>query len=84
MRELPSHTPHDHMIDLVRGDLLKSPTYKLSKKKLGILKEYLDNNLSKDWIHRLISPAGTPIIFIPKKNSSSQIYVNYQELNNKT
>ena len=83
-RELPSHTSHDHVINLVREDPLKSPVYKLSEKKLGVLKEYLDNNLSKDWIHRSTSPASAPIIFVPKKDSSLQIYVDYQELNNKT
>ena len=55
VRELPSYTPHDHMINLVGGDPLKSLIYKLSKKKLGVLKEYLDNNLSKDWIHKSTS-----------------------------
>ena len=83
-RELPSHTSYDHVINLVRGDLLKSLIYKLSEKELGVLKEYLDNNLSKDWICRLISPASIPIIFVSKKDSSLQIYINYQELNNKT
>ena len=47
-RELPSHTSYDYVINLVGRDLLKSLIYKLSEKKLSVLKEYLDNNLSKD------------------------------------
>ena len=38
---------HNHTIKLEGGDSLKEPIYKLSEKKLGILKKYLDKYLWK-------------------------------------
>ncbi|GGV52127.1 hypothetical protein GCM10010495_81850 [Kitasatospora herbaricolor] len=45
------------------------------------LKTYIDENLAKNFIRHSKSPAGTPILFVKKKNESLRICVNYRELN---
>ena len=66
---LPKHQPWDHQIPLQEG---KQPTfepvYSCSEKELQALREYLDENLAKGFIHESSSPAGYPILFVPKKN----------------
>jgi hypothetical protein len=42
--------------------------YKLSENELKILKKYLNKNLEKKYIQYFINTAGTPILFILKKN----------------
>ena len=42
------------------------PIYSLSEKELKVLREYLDDSLRKGWIRESSSPAGMPILFVPK------------------
>lgn len=82
---LPDHTPHDHAIDLKPGEEIPHrPIYKLSAKELGVLREYLDMMLEKGWIQPSTSPAGAPILFVPKKDGSLRLCVDYRGLNNLT
>ena len=83
-QELLEYTRHDHTIKLVRGNPPKISIYKLSEKKLGVLRKYLDRALGKEWIHRSTSPTSTPILFMSKKDRLLRIWVDYQDLNNKT
>ena len=83
-QELPEHISHNHTIELEGGDSPKEPIYKLSDKELGTLKVYIDECLRKGWIHQSTLPAGAPMIFIPKKDGTQWICINYQGLNNKT
>ena len=66
---LPEHKPWDYHISLQDR---KQPTfgliYSCSEKELQALCEYLDENLAKGFIRESSSPAGYPILFIPKKN----------------
>ena len=82
---LPQHKPWDHEIKLQEG---KTPTfgpiYGLSERELKVLREYIDENLKKGFIRRSESPAGHPILFVPKKDSSDRLCVDYQKLNNIT
>ena len=57
------------------------PIYNLSQKELQILREYLDNALTKGWIRLSKSPSGAPILFVPKKDGSMRLYVDYRGLN---
>lgn len=69
-KALLEYKPQDYKIKLQAGKLLtKECIYYLSKTKLKVLREYITENLKKGFIRRLESPAGYPIIFVPKKDS---------------
>jgi len=44
---------------------------------LRILKEYIDKNLAKRFIRVLILPVGSLILFIPKKDKTKRLYIDY-------
>ena len=54
------------------------------EKELQVLRGYLDENLKKGFIRESQSPAGYPIPFARKKDSSLQLCVNYWKLNDIT
>ena len=82
---LPKHQPWDHEIKLQPGkELGFGPIYSLLEKELQVLCGYLDENLKKGFIRELQSPAGYPILFARKKDSSLQLCVDYWKLNNIT
>jgi hypothetical protein len=73
---------HDHAIDLFPGkEPPHKPLYNLSEKELSILREYLDTAMEKGWIHPSKSPAGAPIFFVPQKDGSMRLCVDYRGLN---
>ena len=47
------------------------------KLDLRTLKEYININLRKRFIRLLISLAASLVLFILKKNSIKQLYINY-------
>ena len=79
---LPPHQPYNHKITLKEG---LSPSvsllYSLSRPELQALPEWLDENLSKGFIHASSSLAGTPILFIKKSDRSLRLCVDYRRLN---
>jgi hypothetical protein len=82
---LPPDKATDHTIDLVEGQTLPyGPTYSLSPQELGELREYLDENLKLGRIRLSKSPAGAPILFVPKKDGSLRLCVDYRGLNRVT
>jgi hypothetical protein len=69
--KLPLYYPSDHTILLTDGFKPPfGPLYSLSHHKLEELKYWLDENLSKGFIHTLSSPTATPILFVKKGDSS--------------
>ena len=79
---LPEHQEWDHEIPLEDGKKpTHSPIYALSAKELEALRDYLDENLAKRFIRPSTSPAGYPILFVPKKDSKLQLCVDYRRLN---
>ena len=82
---LPKHQPWDYKIKLKPG---KQPTfgpiYALSEKELGTLRQYLEENIKKGFIKKSQSPAGYPILFIPKKDGILRLYIDYRKLNDIT
>ena len=82
---LPEHSRWDHEITLQPGEEPKfHKIYPLSEDKLKALREYLDENLRKGYIRPSQSPAGYPILFVPKKNGKLRLCVDYRQLNNIT
>jgi len=49
--------------------------------ELAILKEQLQDYLSKDLIRASTSPWGAPVLLANKKNGGKKLYIGYRELN---
>ena len=82
---LPEHRPYDCAIDLQESAQPPfGPIYNLSQNELVALKEYLDENLAKNFIRHSKSPAGAPILFVKKKDGSLRMCVDYRGLNKLT
>ena len=74
---------NEHVIKLEKGKQpLYGPIYSLEPVELKTLKTYIKTNLVNGFIRALKSPAGFPILFVRKPNSSLSLFVNYQGLNN--
>jgi hypothetical protein len=78
INHLPDHTEYDHKIQLVDGTQPPfGPIYPLSEKELQALREYLRKELTAGKIRESKSPAGAPIIFVPKPDGSLRLGVDY-------
>ena len=82
--ELPEYTGiNNHPIDLLDNKQPPyGPIYSLELVELETLKTYIKANLANGFIRPSKFPAGTPIQFVQKKNSSLRLYVDYRGLNN--
>ncbi|KAJ8324255.1 hypothetical protein O5D80_8742 [Batrachochytrium dendrobatidis] len=82
---LPPHRQYDCPIDLEPGSTPKfGPLYSLSEPELKALRDYLDENLANGFIQPSTSPAGSPILFVKKKDGSLRLCVDYRSINNIT
>jgi hypothetical protein len=82
---LPQHQPWDHVIPIEEGKTPPfGPIYQLSETELKALKEYIDENLKKGFIRPSTSPAGCPVLFVPKKDGKLRLCMDYRALNNIT
>jgi hypothetical protein len=79
--ELPGMPP-DHEIELVPGTapIFKTP-YRMAANQLAELKEQLQELLDKGYIRPSASPWGAPAIFVPKKDGTQRMCVDYRSLN---
>ena len=77
---------NDHAIELVEDykQLPYRPIYSLWPVELETLKAYIETNLANRFIRPSKSPAGAPILFDQKLNSSLRLCVDYWGLNNFT
>ena len=84
-QSLSEKSSHDHVIDL---ELSQQPLfrklYSMFSVKLNVLKVYLDNTMKADIIHKLISSAASPVMFVLKLNSSLWLIIDYRHLNSIT
>ena len=84
-KALPKHQSWDCEIKLEEGkEPPFGPIYQLSEKELEILREYIKENLAKGFIRKSESPAGFPILFVPKKDGKLRLCVDYRKLNDIT
>ena len=79
--KFPEHRGGDHVIELNGQDSSFESLYNLSSLELKTLWEYLNDALAKGWIRHSTSPAGAPVLFVPKRNSGLHLCVNYWVLN---
>ena len=70
-QSLSEKDSHDHVIDL---ELSQQPLfrklYSMFSAELNVLKVYLDNAMKADIIHKSISSAASPVMFMLKSDSS--------------
>jgi hypothetical protein len=83
--ELPGMPPDrdiEFVIELKPGTapIYKSP-FRMTTPELAELKEHIRELLEKGFIHPSSSPWGAPVIFVPKKDGTQRLYVDYRALN---
>jgi hypothetical protein len=79
---LPPHRPYDIKIELEPGKSPPfGPLYSLSRDEQKLLREWLDDQLSRGLITPSTSPAASPVLFAKKKDGSLRLCVNYRGLN---
>jgi len=80
---LPEHRPYDCKIHLKEGATAPwGPIYPLSEVELQTLREWLKEMEKTGKIKRSTSPAGSPILFVPKPNGRGlRLCVDYRGLN---
>jgi hypothetical protein len=81
--ELPEISGFEHSIDTTDPPPY-GPLYNLSEVQLEALRNYLADALRKRWIRPSTSPAGAPILFVPKKDGGLRLCVDYRGLNKVT
>ena len=83
--EFPPNREVDFCIELVLGASLvsKSP-YKMSMLELVELKLKLKEMFGKGYIRPSVSPWGTPVLFVKKKDGTLKLCIDYKQLNKVT
>jgi hypothetical protein len=87
-KELPGMPPDrdiEFVIELKPGTTLiyKTP-YRMATSELAELKEHIKKLLEKGFIHPSLSPWGAPVIFVPEKDGTQRLCVDYCALNEVT
>jgi len=83
--KMPPTRTFDYAIDLKEGSEPPwGPVYPMSQYQLNTLKTYLDEMLAQGKIMHSQSPAGAPILFVPKPDGHLRLCVDYRQLNKLT
>jgi len=79
---LPAHQPWDHEITLEEGKQPGfGPIYGMSGKELQVLQKWIDKSSKKGYIRESKSPAGSPMLFVPKPGGELRPCIDYRKLN---
>jgi hypothetical protein len=79
--KLSEHDSQDHAIDTKNKMFSFESVYNLSMTELELLKEYLDEFLTKEFIVLSSSFVDASILFVKKSKNDLRLCVNYKELN---
>ncbi|KAF8752407.1 hypothetical protein RHS01_07839 [Rhizoctonia solani] len=82
--KLPLHRHYDIGIELTKEGPLNSPLYSMTNAKSATLKDWLRDKLKAGKIRPSKSSISSPVMFVPKKDGSRQLVVDYCCLNNRT
>jgi hypothetical protein len=87
-KELPGMPPNrdiEFVIELKPGTtpIYKMP-FRMTTPELAELKEHIRELLEKGFIHPSSSPWGSPVIFVPKKDGTQRLCVDYRALDEVT
>ncbi|QRW26426.1 Retrotransposable element Tf2 protein [Rhizoctonia solani] len=82
--KLPPHWHYDIGIELTEEGPLNLPLYSMTDAKSATLKDWLRDKLKAGKIRPSKSSISSPIMFVPKKDGSRQLVVDYRCLNNRT
>ena len=81
-KKLLEYIVQDYKIELELGISLRFfLIYKLIEIELQALKEFIQENLRKEYIRLLQLLVGYLVLFILKKNRKLRLYINYRQLN---
>ena len=80
--KLPVRRSYDHKIELIPGKQHGfGPLYGMSQNELKVLRNYLEDHLSKGFIRASSSPVASPVIFVKKPGGGLRFCVDYRALN---
>ncbi|KAF8757307.1 hypothetical protein RHS01_04135 [Rhizoctonia solani] len=82
--KLPPHRHYDIGIELTKEGPLNSPLYSMTDAKSATLKDWLRDELKAGKIRPSKSSISSPVMFVPKKDGSRRLVVDYRRLNNRT
>ncbi|QRW17416.1 Retrotransposable element Tf2 protein [Rhizoctonia solani] len=82
--QLPPHRHYDIGIELTEEGPLNSPLYSMTDAKSATLKGWLRDELKAGKIRPSKSSISSPVMFVPKKDGSRCLVVDYRRLNNRT
>ena len=80
-RALSLKKNYDHVIKIEDVEVFFKLIYNLFALELQVLREYLNDVLTKKWIRHFISSTSASIFFVSKKNDELRFCMNYRELN---
>jgi hypothetical protein len=87
-KELPGMPPDRHIEFVIELKVGTAPIYKtpfrMTTPELAELKEHIRELLEKGFIRPSSSPWGAPVIFVPKKDGTQRLHVDYRALNEVT
>jgi hypothetical protein len=82
---MPPDRDIEFLIELKPGTApIYKTLYRMATPELAELKEHIKELLEKGLIHSSSSPWGAPVIFVPKKDGTQRLYVDYRALNEVT
>ncbi|KAF8738431.1 hypothetical protein RHS02_05845, partial [Rhizoctonia solani] len=82
--KLPPHRHYNIGIELTEEGPLNSPLYSMTNAKSATLKDWLRDELKAGKIRPSTSSISSPVMFVPKKDGSCCLVVDYRCLNNCT
>jgi len=83
---LPPHQPGiDHDVRLKDGETPPwGPLYSMTRTELVVLKEWLEENMSKGFIRQSSSPFAAPVLLAKNSNGGLRLCIDHRDINSKT